>query len=145
MASIPRSSARVLRSANPHPRESATVPQLLPDDTKRDVGIDSDAPRCSMRFKTANEEWVQCCGQERLFRLPVRDCGQQLKLTATSFDNIDGGELTCSVTAPEELLTWRKQELEACNTDRSVSPTYRMSWDSHVLLSAVLVLFLIYL
>ena len=84
-------------------------------------------------------------GLERLFRLPVRDCGQQLKLTATSFDNIDGGELTCSVTAPEELLTWRKQELEACNTGGSVSPTYRMSWDSHVLLSAVLGLFLIYL
>ena len=88
---------------------------------------------------------MRCCGLERLFRLPVRDCGQQLKLTATSFDNIDGGELTCSVTAPEELLTWRKQELEACNTNRSLSPTYRMSWDSHVLLSAVLVLFLIYL
>ena len=83
-------------------------------------------------------------GLERLFRLPVRDCGQQLKLTATSFDNIDGGELTCSVTAPEELLTWRKQELEACNTDRSVIPTYRMYWDNHVLLSAVLGLFLIY-
>ena len=88
---------------------------------------------------------MRCCGLERLFRLPVRDCGQQLKLTATSFDNIDGGELTCSVTAPEELLTWRKQELEACNTGGSVSPTYRMSWDSHVLLSAVLGLFLIYL
>ena len=88
---------------------------------------------------------MRCCGLERLFRLPVRDCGQQLKLTATSFDNIDGGELTCSVTAPEELLTWRKQELEACNPDRLVSPTYRMSWDTHVLLSAVLGPFLIYL
>ena len=84
-------------------------------------------------------------GLERLFRLPVRDCDQQLKLTAMSFDDIDGRELKRIVTAPEELLTWRKQELEACNTDRSVSPTYRMSWDSHVLLSAVLVLFLIYL
>ena len=84
-------------------------------------------------------------GLERLFRLPVRDCGQQLKLTAMSFDDIDDRELKRIVTAPEELLTWRKQELEACNTDRSVIPTYRMSWDSHVLLSAVLGLFLIYL
>ena len=84
---------------------------------------------------------MRCCGLERLFRLPVLDCGQQLKLTAMSFDDIDGGELKSIVTAPEELLTWRKQELEACNTDRSVSPTYRMSWDSHVLLSAVLGLF----
>tara|TARA_B100001027_G_scaffold98304_1_gene67538 strand:+ start:271 stop:498 length:228 start_codon:yes stop_codon:yes gene_type:complete len=75
----------------------------------------------------------------------VRDFGHQLKLTAMSFDDIDGVELRSCVTAPEKLLTWRKQELEACNTDRSVSPTYRMSWDSHVLLSAFLGLFLIYL
>ena len=74
----------------------------------------------------------------------MRDCGQQPKLTAVSFDDIDDRELKCIVTAPEELLTWRKQELGACNTDRSVIPTYRMSWDSHVLLSAVLGLFLIY-
>ena len=100
---------------------------------------------CSTRFNTSDGEWVRCCGQERLFRQPVRDCGSQLKLTAMSFDDINGGELKRIVTAPEELLTWRKQELEACNTNRSVSPTYRMSWDSHVLLSAVLVLFLIYL
>ena len=139
-----RSSARVLCRANPAEPDAAAVPKLVPKGTESDVGIDIEARRCSMRFNTADGEWVRCCGQERLFRLPVRDCGQQLKLTATSFDNIDGGELTCSVTAPEELLTWRKQELEACNTDRSVSPTYRMSWDSHVLLSAVLGLFLIY-
>jgi hypothetical protein len=43
----------------------------------------------------------------------VLDCGQQLKLTAMSFDDIYGGELKTIVTAPEELLTWRKQELEA--------------------------------
>ena len=98
-----------------------------------------------MRFKTGDREWVRCCGQERPFRLPVRDCGLQLKPTAMPFDDIDDGDLKPIVIAPEELLMWRKQELEACNTNRSVSPTYRMSWDSHVLLSAVLVLFLIYL
>ena len=87
---------------------------------------------------------MRCCGLERLFRLPVRDCGQQLKLTAI-FRQYQWRELKRIVTAPEELLTWRKQQLEACNTGRSVSPTYRMSWDSHVLLSAVLGIFLIYL
>ena len=56
---------------------------------------------------------MRCYGLERLFRLPVRDCGQHLKLTAMSFDDIDDRELTRIVTAPEELLTWRKQELEA--------------------------------
>ena len=97
-----------------------------------------------MRFKTGDREWVRCCGQERPFRLPVRDCGLQLKPTAMPFDDIDGGELKNLVTAPEELLAWRKQVLEACNTGCPVSPTHRMSWDSHVLLSAVLGLFLIY-
>ena len=98
-----------------------------------------------MRFKTSDGEWVRCCWQERLFRLPVRKCGQKFKPTAMNFDDIDGGELKRIVTATEELLTWRKQVLRACNTDRPVSPTYRTSWDSHVLLSAVLGLFLIHL
>ena len=97
-----------------------------------------------MHFKTANGEWVRCCGQERLFRLPRHIDGQQLRPKRWPFDDGKGGDLKTIVTAPEELLTWRKQELEACNTDRLVIPTYRMSWDSHVLLSAVLGLFLIY-
>ena len=94
MASIPRSSARVLRSANPMEPDGAAVPQLLPDDTKRDVGIDSDVPRCSMHFKTANGEWVRCCGQERLFRLPVRDCGQHLRPRTMPFGGGTGGDPT---------------------------------------------------
>ena len=40
MASAPRSSARVLRSAQPMEPDGAAVPQLLPEDTNRDVDID---------------------------------------------------------------------------------------------------------
>ena len=45
---------------------------------------------------------MRCYGLERLFRLPVRDCGQQIKLTAMSFDdNID--ELTIAASLHEKL------------------------------------------
>ena len=115
MASIPRSSARVLRSAKPVEPGAMAVPQLLPKDTKRNVGIDPHAPRCSMRFETADGEWVQCCGQERLFRLPGHIRGQPLRSKVWPFDEGKGGDLTSIKAAPQKLLMWRKQVLQACH------------------------------
>ena len=47
--------ARVLRSAKPAEPGAAAVPKMVLGDTEADVGIDVEAPRCSMRSKTANK------------------------------------------------------------------------------------------
>ena len=56
-----------------------------------------------MRFKTANGKWVQCCGQERLFRLPEHIRGQPLRSKMWPFDESKGGDLISIKIAPQKV------------------------------------------
>ena len=124
--------ARTLRSRKPEEPDAAAVPQLLPEDIEQDAGIDPAAPRCSMHFKTAGGEWVRCCGQERLFRLPVRDCDQHLRPRTMPFDDGTGGDLTSIEAAWTAVVRhFHKMPIEwvrrgCCRAQRTARPGTNM-------------------
>ena len=134
-----RSWMRVLRSRKPEEPDAAAVPQLLPEDIEQDAGIDPAAPRCSMHFKAAGGEWVRCCGQERLFRLPMRGRGQKPRSKTMPFDDDTGGERTTILAAPTKLREALPRDADRVGPQRLLpGPTYRAPWDQHALLSAIL-------